>query len=368
MEERRKRVQEYGLRFQKAQKAVVNKHKLWATLDMFDRGEQWKNLSLPPWIPKPVTNWIRYIRTLKRANLASAISTAHFTARDPQYREDVQRLQRAYTHVWQTKKVPRVIRRCIDRAVLQGTAIAVVYTDDKVGGTYYGENDPRNKLYRGDICVKRFPNANVFPDPDAFHIDECKYIIFTENTTLNAVKRNKKFQEYAGKALEELTTEMLTGNSDEDGQIYDRENGPGRSGMNIEGDEMVTVHAIWERYINDKGRWQACEADFQRFYGLNPSELDANRLAALYRGLPPDSSSHTPDGAWPVSVELLAQIAEILHALYRSHLSANGVKERDLPKPLRVPRPGSAAGARPKASTPDDVRAAIERAWGGPHA
>ncbi|WP_242883974.1 hypothetical protein [Actinomadura litoris] len=66
-----------------------------------------------------------------------------------------------------------------------------------------------------------------------------------------------------------------------------------------------------------------------------------------------------------MSIELLAQCAEILHALYRSHLSANGVSKHELPHPLRVPRPGDQTAApRRRAATSEDVRSVIENAWG----
>lgn len=251
-------VQKYTIRFRKAQQAVVPKHGLWSKLDIFDRGDQWKDTALPPWVPKPVSNWIRFVRTIKRANLASAIPSAHYTAKDSQYAPEMELLQRAYEHVWQTEKVPRVIRRSIDRSIVQGTAIACVYSDEAyVGGTYVKENSPKNALFHGKICVKRFPNANFFPDPDASSLEDCKYIETTEdNVPLAAVKANKKFREYAGEKLTNLTTSMLSTDIDENGRIYRRDIDPGENGQNPIGDETVTIHTHWERYINENGAWQ----------------------------------------------------------------------------------------------------------------
>ena len=135
-------IQKYYNRFRKAQLAVKNKQDKWAEIDMFDRGEQWKDAAIPPWVPKPTTNLIRYVRTLKRSNLASAIPRPDFTPIRQEQADQIMKIQKAHDHVWDTEKLDRTIRECIDRTQLQGTAVAYVYNDDTFyGGTYYGEND-----------------------------------------------------------------------------------------------------------------------------------------------------------------------------------------------------------------------------------
>jgi hypothetical protein len=252
------RVNRMQARYRKAENAVLPKHQQFKILDTFDRGEQWKDQSLPPWIPKPVANWMRYVRTIKRANLASAIPSANYTARTPEQAPLVDKLHKAYKHVWEVEKVPRIIRRCIDRSLIQGTAIATVYNDESAyGGQYFGPNDPKNALYQGKICVKRFPLTRFFPDPDAYCLDDCKYIETTDNLPLRTVKANKKYQEYAGKKLAEITTQQLAQSETEAGDAFDRDQTiSGGQTFQTHNDEMVTVHTHWERYINDQGRWQ----------------------------------------------------------------------------------------------------------------
>lgn len=286
-------VQKLYQRFRKAQTAVQEKQMLWAELDMFDRGEQWKNESIPPWIPKPITNYIRYVRTLKRANLASAIPRPTFTALAPEYKEQIAKLQKAHDHVWETQKVARDVRECIDRALLQGTAIAYVYNDDYFyGGQYYGENDPRNRLYQGKICVKRFPLVNFFPDPDAYELDECKWIECTELMPLAKIKSNKIFKEYVvdnygRNKLEELQSTELEFDSSANGTIFDRDSAPDTSTQNIVGDEMATVHIHWERFMNDEGRMQLDVTYYLRntdFFLLKIEDMQPNEypFAVLY--------------------------------------------------------------------------------------
>lgn len=255
-EKEKKRVGEYNARFRKARDAYRKRRDSWKIIDMFDRGEQWADVNLPPWIPKPVHNMVKYIRVLKRANLAGNIPAAHYSPINPEHKDAVDSLQKAYKHVWATQKVPYTIRRCIDRALLQGTAIAYVYSDDTaINGEYYGEKDSRNKLWQGELYVKRFPNTNFFPDPDAYTLNDCKWIETTELTSLSAVKANKKFQEYAGDKLKNYKGGGGTSSSEDSGtDAYTREEDPATSSPAVSGDENVTVHTHWEMEYDDNGR------------------------------------------------------------------------------------------------------------------
>lgn len=257
-DEQKERLQKYFQRFRKARDAVSKKQDTWTELDTFDRGEQWEGAPIPPWVPKPVTNYVRYVRTLKRANLASSIPKPNFTPLIPTYKDLVfDRLTPAFEHVWNTEKIPRLVRRVIDRAVLQGTAIAYVYDDDTyVGGEYYGQGNFKNALFQGKICVRRFPNANFFPDPDAYRITDCKYVETTELLRLSNVKNMKAFQDYAGDKLAKVKINAPAQDDGGDGTIFNRDNKPNQSNPAIQGDEMVTLHTHWERYLNDDNQWR----------------------------------------------------------------------------------------------------------------
>ena len=280
--ETQNKIKKYYTRFINANNAVMKKHETWRILDLFDRGQQWDGANLAPWVPKPVTNFIRYFRTLKRANLASAIPAAHFYAEHPADIETVKNLQKAYEHVWYMEKVDRTVRRCIDRSLLQGTSIAYVYNDDTyVGGKYYGEEDPDNHLYVGKICVKRIPNGNFFPDPNAYSLEECKFVEITEVLPLKEVKNTPAYQKYAGKKLEETTIADLDFNTDASGDFYTRTNTKLNTSLtNVKGDELVTVHTHWERYRTKEGKWKVDvsyylrNADFflLRIEDVKPSE------------------------------------------------------------------------------------------------
>jgi hypothetical protein len=82
--------------------------------------------------------------------------------------------------------------------------------------------------------------------------------------------------------------------------------------------------------------------------GLTPSELDAIAISEpeLFEAL-----VRAVRDKWTPVEELLAGIYELTHANYRALLALGGVKERDLPKPVRVPRPGAAEPAKKASSS-----------------
>lgn len=256
-DEQQERIRKYSRRFQKAENAMGDLHRLWKTLDLFDRGKQWDNAQIPVWIPKPITNLIRYVRTTKRANLAQNIPQAEFIPMTPLDAPLVRQLQKAYDHVWDEQKVPMTIRKCIDRGLLYGTSIAYVYAEENIRGKYFGDNHPSNQLYRYDIKVKRINNANFYIDPTAYTLQEAKWITITENLALSDVKNNPIFREYAGEKLKNLTYADIQRDSNAAGDIFQRS--VTKTGQSLEhetGDEMVTLHIHWERYRNEEGRWQ----------------------------------------------------------------------------------------------------------------
>ena len=241
-----KQIKTFMQRQNKSAQASADRREEWRVMDIFDRGKQWDNVSLPPWIPKPIHNMIRYTRTWKRANLAGNIPAAHYAPMISDQKDAVLMLQRGYKHVWDTHRVAYTVRRCIDRMFLQGTSIAYVYNTDKIDGVYK-EGGKKNRLYQGEIKVKRFSNLNFFPDPDAYDLESCRYIDITLPMTVDEIRNNEKFIEYAGKdKLDGLV--VGTGNDpDESGTGFDREHVFTDGGQPADGDERTIVHVHFEK-------------------------------------------------------------------------------------------------------------------------
>jgi hypothetical protein len=244
-------------RFKLASNGMDDHHKNWKMLDLFDRGKQWDNVNIPVWIPKPITNLIRYVRTTKRANLAMNVPQAEFVPLTPMDEPMVKKVQKAYEHVWDEQKVPLVVRRCVDRALLHGTSIAYVYAEENIRGKYFGEGHEGNQLYRYDVKVRRLNNANFYIDPTAYNLYEAKYMTITENLAFSDVKNNPTFREFAGEKLADLKFADIQRDSFAAGDIFDRDVTKSSASLQRDtGDEMVTMHVHWERYRNEEGAWQ----------------------------------------------------------------------------------------------------------------
>ena len=244
-------------RFNQASNGMTKHHQLWKILDMFDRGKQWDMVKMPVWIPKPITNLIRYVRTTKRANLAQNIPTATFIPMTPLDAPLVKQVQKAYEHVWEEQKVRMTCRRCVDRGLLHGTSIAYVYAEENIRGKYYDQGHENNMMYRWDVKVKKLNNANFYIDPSAYCIEEARYITITENLAFSDVKNNPTFREFAGKKLKDLKFADIERRNDAAGDIFDRPTDKTTESLQADaGDELCTLHVHWERYRNENGAWQ----------------------------------------------------------------------------------------------------------------
>jgi hypothetical protein len=168
--------------------------KQWKELDEFYRGDQYKSQNIPPWVPKPVTNFIHLVITTKRAALASENPMAMLRPLSIQDMDNVGMLQKVYEWVWKRIKACKVIRENIETAKLLGTGIAQVYWDEMtgvMGGT--------GTMYEGEIKVREIDNMNFHIDPNAYRIEDAAWVHVVE-------KRNKKWvEEEFGVSLAEET-------------------------------------------------------------------------------------------------------------------------------------------------------------------
>lgn len=256
-EEQRDFIHKARRRFQKAENAMGELHDQWSIIDKFDRAKQWDNVPIPVWIPKPITNLIRYVRTTKRANLAQNVPQANFTPLTEIDAPLVYKVQKAYEHVWDEQKVPMLVRKAVDRSLLHGTSIAYVYAEDNIQGKYYGENHENNQLYQYDVKVKKLSNGNFYVDPTAYNIKEAKWVTITDNLAFSDVKNHPTFKEFAGEKLKNLKFATIERSSSASGDILERAINKSDATHDSEtGDEMVTIHIHWERFRNEDGAWQ----------------------------------------------------------------------------------------------------------------
>lgn len=216
-------------RFHKAREQRQKYNDKWNMLDMFYRGDQYQLEKLPPWIPKPSTNFVHLTVTTKRAALAMENPTGLLSANSVTDVPQIEKLQMLYEWVWEKVNARKVVRENIETAKLLGTGIAYIYWHENTG--VRGGTDA---YYEGEICVKSINPANFFPDPQASCLEDCEYVHVVDLVTRKWVEETFNVT---------LKKEHVD-HSSPDTEIYQRDRHYDTSGR------MVELHTHYERYWN----------------------------------------------------------------------------------------------------------------------
>jgi hypothetical protein len=229
-------------KFRKARTVRQQKDPLWQELDAFDRNEQWALKDSAPWIPKPVTNFIHLVKYTKRAALSTENPTGKLRAVTPNGIELVDALNKAYEDTFQRIKARKVVRECIETSKLLGTGIAHVYWNEqqegRLGSTVKGDE---GFMYEGEIETRQIDPASFFPDPSAFRIEDCGFIIVRERRSKEWAK-----QRFGKDVLKNEDGEVSS--PDERGEIY-----LGRDYDSEQKDGKVDFLSYYEKKGNEDG-------------------------------------------------------------------------------------------------------------------
>jgi hypothetical protein len=202
----------------------------WRELDEFYRGDQYKNMNIPPWVPKPVTNMLHLVITTKRAALSSENPSAMLLPVSPADMENIKRLQSIYEWVWKKIAARKVVRDNIETSKLLGTAIAQVYWNEMTG-VMGGEGT----LYEGEIGIKEIDPMNFHIDPNAYRLEDAQWVHVDG-------KRPRAWVE------KEFNVSLKEEHAEEDnfGENYNRD----YHKDNSDKDGMIDFHAHYEKYWN----------------------------------------------------------------------------------------------------------------------
>jgi hypothetical protein len=235
-----KREDQVLARIRKAKNRKQKRADIMAELDAFDRNQQWDLQSAPAWLPKPVTNFIHLIKYTKRAALAMDNPTGKLRAVSPAGVERVDLLDHAFQYVWDRIKARKVVRENIETSKLLGTAFAHVYWEEykegRLGTTVQGD---KGYQFEGDLCIRELDPAIVFPDPDAFCLEDCRYIAVIERKTMDWIKNNPKFKTDGVEATS-------GGDPKERGEIYNRD-------YTTDSEGLVDFISYYEKVPNGEG-------------------------------------------------------------------------------------------------------------------
>ena len=232
-------------RFREAKNKRQAKDPVWHELDAFDRNEQWNLADSPPWLPKPITNYIHLVKYTKRAAFAVENPTAKLRPFSPSTVEAVKLLNKAYEDTFDRIKARKVVRESIETSKLLGTCIGHIFWNEtaegRLGTTIQGDE---GFLYTGEIGIRNVEPSTFFPDPTAFTIDDCDYIFIRERKPMSWIKSQPKFN----KKSKEENDKAFTSISQQDrGEIY------GRDYESENDDRLVDFITYYEREANSEG-------------------------------------------------------------------------------------------------------------------
>lgn len=240
----KKRIDIIMEKWNKAKKKRQSKDPIWTELDAFDRNEQWNLSNTPPWLPKPVTNYVHLVKYTKRAAFAVENPAGKLRPMSPAGVEPVQMLNKAYEDTVDRIKMRKVVRENIETSKLLGTAIAQMVWNEsqegRMGATVLGDEGFR---YEGEIELREVMPTSFYPDPNAFSIDDCEFIFIRERKPLEWVKKNPKFSKSWKKEEESEATE----NKDDRGEVFLRDYDTAQK------DGLVTLTTFYEKEMNEEG-------------------------------------------------------------------------------------------------------------------
>lgn len=176
--------------YQTALSALKPDHEDWRKYDEFYLAKHWKT-ERPSWYPNPVVNYVAYVVDQKTPQLTNNRPRGLILP-TTQLDEGVAKLFTQVTDVIAERVgIDAVIAEVVPTGLLLGTAWIKVYWDNELsGGQYDPVNVQRSTLWKGDVCIEAPDPANIYHDPSAYKVEDCRYIIYAVPKTTKWIKEN----------------------------------------------------------------------------------------------------------------------------------------------------------------------------------
>lgn len=174
--------------FRQSLGALKDDHAEWREYDEFYLSNHW-SMQRPSWLIAPVVNYVAYVVDQKSPQLTNnrpkglILPTA-------QGDEPVAKLFTQVTDVIAERVgLDEIIGEVVPTGLLLGTAWFKVYWDNnKSGGQYDPMNPARSTLWKGDVCVEAPDPSNIYHDPQAHKVEDCRYIIYAVPKTVEWIE------------------------------------------------------------------------------------------------------------------------------------------------------------------------------------
>lgn len=221
--------------FEKMKQNRAKYDSTWKNLDAFDRGEQWELSTIPlqKWVPRPVTNYIHVVKSIKKASLVENISEGTLLPLSPNDSLKIEELNKVKKAMWRRLSMDTIVRNTADRAILLGTGVTYIgYDPDKMGGS-------TGTRYEGELVAKVIDPSGFYIDPIAYSLEEARFCAVASRTNYKRLKKN------FGSKAEKLKEKLEKGGSNGEAEIYNRDYATNQ-------EDAITLITFY--YRNDAGR------------------------------------------------------------------------------------------------------------------
>lgn len=221
--------------FEKMKQNRAKYDSTWKNLDAFDRGEQWELSTIPlqKWVPRPVTNYIHVVKSIKKASLVENIAEGTLLPLSPNDSLKIEELNKVKKAMWRRLSMDTIVRNTADRAILLGTGVTYIgYDPDKMGGS-------TGTRYEGELVAKVIDPSGFYIDPIAYSLEEARFCAVASRTNYKRLKKN------FGSKAEKLKEKLEKGGSNGEAEIYNRDYATNQ-------EDAITLITFY--YRNDAGR------------------------------------------------------------------------------------------------------------------
>jgi hypothetical protein len=183
--------------FRESLGALKDDHNDWREYDDFYLAKHW-NTQRASWRPDPVINYIAYVVDQKAPQLTQN-RPAGLILPTAQGDEDAAKLFTQVTDVIAERvdlddKIDEVVRT----GLLLGTAWFKVYWDNNISGG----SMQRGNLFKGDVAIDCPDSSNIYHDPQANKVEDCRYIIYAVPRTVQLIEQRYKVKVDAERSFE----------------------------------------------------------------------------------------------------------------------------------------------------------------------
>lgn len=183
--------------FREALSSMSELHAEFRTYDDYYNAKQW-NKERASWRPDPVINYVAYIVDQKAPQLTNARPTGLILPTTSQDDETAKLFTQVTDVIADKVDLDTKIDEVVRCGLLFGTGFFKVYWDNNKSG---GNFDKKN-LWKGDICIDVPDVSNIYPDPGANCVEDCRYIIYAIPRTTKWVKETFNVEMVSDAAFE----------------------------------------------------------------------------------------------------------------------------------------------------------------------